>query len=74
MSSCLLMFPGISFLMLSSFGFKPPSSLTFSLFITVASRLLHPYTTDGKTSRLMRKKFSLVRDTQKGSQRYMEKR
>ena len=48
--------------------------LAFSLFITVASRLLHPYTIDDKISRLMVKKFSTVRDTQKGSQRYMEKR
>ena len=36
--------------------------LTFSLILTVASRLLHPYSTDDKTSRLMVKKFSTVRD------------
>ena len=46
----------------------------FSLILTVASRLLHPYHTDGKTSRLMEKRFSTVRDTQRGSQSYMEKR
>ena len=46
----------------------------FSLFLTVASRLLHPYSTNGKTSRLMVKRFSTVRDTQRGSQSYMEKR
>ena len=48
--------------------------LAFSLILTVASGLLHPYSTDDKTSRLMVKKFSTVRDTQRGSQSYMEKR
>ena len=48
--------------------------LVFSLILTVASRLLHLYSTDDKTSRLMMKSFSTVRDTQRGSQSYMEKR
>ena len=48
--------------------------LVFSLILTVASRLLHLYSTDDKTSRLMVKTFSTVRDTQRGSQSYMEKR
>ena len=48
--------------------------LTFSLILTVASRFLHPYSTDGKTSRLMVKRFSTVRNTQRGSQSYTEKR
>ena len=48
--------------------------LAFSLILTVASRLLHPYSTDDKTSRLMVKRFCTVRDTQRGSQSYMEKR
>ena len=48
--------------------------LVFSLIFTVASRLLHPYHTDDKTSKLMMKRFSTVRDTQRGSQSYMEKR
>ena len=48
--------------------------LAFSLILTIASRLLHPYSTDDKTSRLMVKRFSTVRDTQRGSQSYMEKR
>ena len=48
--------------------------LAFSLILTVASRLLHPYSTDDKTSGLMAKRFSTVRDTQRGSQSYMEKR
>ena len=49
-------------------------SLVFSFILTVASRLLHLYSTYDKTSRLMMKSFSTVRDTQRGSQRYMEKR
>ena len=48
--------------------------LAFSLILTVASRRLHPYSTDDKTSRLMVKRFSTVRDTQRSSQSYMEKR
>ena len=48
--------------------------LAFSLVLTVASRFLHPYSTDDKTSRLMVKRFSTLRDMQSGSQSYMEKR
>ena len=48
--------------------------LAFSLILTVTSRVLHPYSTDDKISRLMVKKFSTVRDTQRGTQSYMEKR
>ena len=58
--------------MFSGFGLKPP--LDFSLILPVASRLLHPYRTDNKISRLMVKRFSTVRDTQRGSQSYMKKR
>ena len=46
--------------------------LVFSLIFTVVSRLL--YITIDKTSRLKMKSFSTVRDTQRGSQSYMEKR
>ena len=46
----------------------------FSLILIVASRLLHLFGTDDKTSRLMMKSFSTVRDTQRGTQSYMEKR
>ena len=49
-------------------------TLVFSLILTVASRLLHPYSTDDKTSRLMEKRLSTVKDTQRGSQSYIEKR
>ena len=48
--------------------------LVLSLILTVASRLLHPYIAIGKTSRLKMKSFSTVRDTQRGSQSFMEKR
>ena len=48
--------------------------LAFSFILTLGSILLHPYSTDDKTSRLMVKQFSTVRDTQGGSQSYMEKR
>ena len=48
--------------------------LVFSLILAVASRLLHPYCTNDKTSRLMEKRFSTMRDTQKGSLGYMGKR
>ena len=59
--------------MFSGFGLKPPAS-GFSLIFTVASRLLHLYSTIDKTFRLKMKSFSTVRDTQRGSQSYMEKR
>ena len=59
--------------MFSSFGLSL-LPLAFSLILTVASRSLHPYNTDDKTSRLVVKRFSTVGDTQRGSQSYMEKR
>ena len=49
-------------------------TLAFHLILTVTSSLLHPYHTDDKTSRLMVKRFSTVRDTQRDSQSYVEKR
>ena len=48
--------------------------LVFSLIFTVVSRLLLLYSTIDKTSRLKMKSFSTVRETQRGSQSYMEKR
>jgi len=48
--------------------------LAFSPSLTVASRLLHPYSKDDKTSRLMVKHFSTVKDTQRDSQSCIEKR
>ena len=47
--------------------------LDFSFILPVVSRLLQLYSTDNKTSRLMVKRFSTVRDTQRGSQSYMKK-
>ena len=44
------------------------------LIFTVVSKLLLLYSTIDKTSRLKMKSFSTVRVTQRGSQRYMEKR
>ncbi len=44
------------------------------LIFTVVSKLLLLYSTTDKTPRLKMKSFSTVRVTQRGSQRYMEKR
>ena len=44
------------------------------LIFTVVSKLLLLYCTTDKTSMLKMKSFSTVRVTQRGSQRYMEKR
>ena len=74
MNSYQLMFPGVrSSLVLSGLGLKPPAS-GFQSYSYRASRLLHPHSTNDKTSRLMEKRFSTMRDTQKGSLCYMEKR
>ena len=48
--------------------------MVFSFIFTVASSLLHLYSTDDKTSRLKMKSFCTLRDTQRGSLSYMEKR
>ena len=45
-----------------------------SLIFTVVSELLLLYSTIDKTSMLKMKSFSTVSVTQRGSQRYMEKR
>ena len=44
------------------------------LIFTVVSKFLLLYSTIDKTSRLKMKSFSTLRDTQRGSQSYMEKR
>ena len=75
MSSCQLMFPGVrSSLVFSGFRLKPPASGFQSYSYSSLKTSLHLYSTDDKTSRLMIKSFSTVRDTQRGSQSYMEKR
>ena len=48
--------------------------LDFSFILTVVSRLLQLYSADNKTSRLMVKRLSTVRDNQRGSQSYMKNR
>ena len=48
--------------------------LVFSRILTVASRLLHLYSTDDKTSRLMMKSFSTVRDTWRDTQLHGEEK
>ena len=48
-------------------------ALTFSPLI-VATRLIHPYSRDDKTPRLMVKQFSIARNTQRESNNYREKR
>ena len=58
--------------MFSGFGLKPPAS-GFQFYFTVASRILHLYSTNDKISRFKIKSFSTLRDTQRGSLSYMEK-
>ena len=48
--------------------------LDFSFILPVVSRLVQLYSTDNKTYRLMVKRFSPIRDTQRGSQSYMKMR
>ena len=48
--------------------------LVFSLILTVASRFFHPYSTDNKTSRLMVKRFSTVKDTQRFTELHGEEK
>ena len=48
--------------------------LVFILIFTVVSKVTLLYSTIDKTSRLKMKSFSTVRDTQRSSQSYMEKR
>ena len=59
--------------MFSGFGLSL-LPLVFSLILTVASSLLHLYSTDGKASRLKMKSFSTVGDTQRGSQLHGEEK
>ena len=71
MSSCCSLESGVFCSLVLDLSLLP---LAFSLILTVASNLLHPYSTDDKTSRLMVKRFCTLGDTQRGSQSYMEKR
>ena len=69
MSSCRLM-SGLFW----CFQVLDLSLLPLAFSLTVASRLLHPYWANDKTSRLTEKRFSTVRDIQRGSQNYIKKR
>ena len=60
-------------MMFSGFGLKPPASGFILIFYSnLKTSLL--YSTVDKTSRLKMKRFSTVRETQRGSQSYMEKK
>ena len=48
--------------------------LVFSVIFTVASRLLHLYSTDDKTSRLKMKSFSTLRETQSFTELHEEEK
>ena len=66
MVSYYLMFHVVrSFLVFSGLGLGL-LPLDFSFILPVVSRLLQLYSTDNKTSRLMVKRFSALRDTQRG--------
>ena len=56
----------------SGFGLKPLAS-GFQSHSYSSLRLLYLYSTNDKTSMLMMKSFSTLRDTQRGTQSYMEK-
>ena len=74
MISYYLIFPVVrSFLCSQALGLSV-LPLDFSLILPVASRLLKLYSTHNRTSRLIVKRFSPVRDTQRGSQSHMKKR
>ena len=74
MSSYRLMFPGVrSFLVFSGFGLKPLAS-GFQSYSYSSLKTSPSIQHCDKTSRLKMKSFSTVRDTQRDSQSYMEKR
>ena len=66
-SSYQLMFPGVRILWFSQVLYLSLLPLVFSLILIVASRLLYPYSTNNKPSRLMVKRFSTVRNLQRGT-------
>ena len=79
MSSCKLMFPGVRSSLESGVPWSQGLDLSLllpviGLIFAVVSKLLLLYNTIDKISGLKMKSFSTVRDTQRGSQSYMEKR
>ena len=73
MSSCQLMFPGVRSSLESKFRLKPPAS-GFQSYFYSSLKSSPLYSTIDKTSRLKMKSLSTVRDTQRGSQSYMDNR
>ena len=73
MGSCQLMFLGVRSSLESGFGLKPPASSYRSYFYS-SFRASPSIQHIDKTSTLKMKSFSTMRVTQRGSQRYMEKR
>ena len=72
MSSCRLILIGVLWCsQVLDLSLLPPA---FSLILWVASRFLHPYSTDDKTYRLMVKRFSTVRDSQRNSELHKEEK
>ena len=59
--------------MFSGFGLKPPAS-GFQSYFYSSLKTSPLYSTIDKASRLKMKSFSTVRDTQRGSQSYTEKK
>ena len=69
-----LMFPVVrSSLVFPGFGLKSPAS-GFQSYSSSSLKASPNISTDNKTSRLMVKSFSTVRDIQRGSQSYRKKR
>ena len=62
-----------SFLVFLGFGLKSPAS-GFQFYSSNSLKTSQLYSTDNKTSRLMVKRFSTVRDNQRSSQSYMKNR
>ena len=74
MDSYSLMFRVVrSFLVFSGFGLKSPAS-GFQFYSSNSLKTSPTMQYDNKTSRLMVKRFSTVRDNQRGSQSYMKNR
>ena len=74
MDSYSLMFCVVrSFLVFSGFGLKSPAS-GFQFYSSNSLKTFQLCSTDNKTSRLMVKRFSTMRDNQRGSQSYMKNR
>ena len=68
------MFPGVrSSLVFSGFGLNPPA-FGFQSYFYSSLKTSPSIQHCDKTSRLKMKSFSTVRDTQRGSRSYMEKR